>query len=33
MAKKILELKDLYKSFGGVKAVQGVSFDVIEGEF
>ena len=32
MAKKILELKDLYKSFGGVKAVQGVSFDVIEGE-
>ena len=28
----LLEVKDLYKSFGGVVAVSGVSFDLSEGE-
>ena len=30
--KKIIEIKDLYKSFGDVRAVQGISFEVREGE-
>ena len=29
---KIIEIKDLYKSFGDVKAVQGLSFSVRPGE-
>jgi len=28
----LLEVRDVYKSFGGVEAVRGVSFDVHEGE-
>ena len=31
-AKKVLEVRDLSKSFGGVNAVRGVTFDVREGE-
>ena len=30
--KKIIEIKNLHKSFGNVKAVQGISFEVHEGE-
>ncbi len=29
---KAIEVKDLYKSFGDIHAVQGISFDVIKGE-
>ena len=32
MSKKLLELKDIDKSFGGVHAIDNVSFDVFEGE-
>ncbi|RJO61929.1 ABC transporter ATP-binding protein [candidate division WS5 bacterium] len=32
MAKAVIEIKDLRKYFGGVKAVDGVSFDVKKGE-
>ena len=28
----VLEVSDIKKSFGGIKAVDGVSFDVQEGE-
>ena len=30
--KKVLEVRDIHKSFGYVKANQGISFDVYEGE-
>jgi ABC-type branched-subunit amino acid transport system ATPase component len=30
--KKIMELKNVYKSFGGVKAINDLSFDIYEGE-
>ena len=30
--RKAIEVKDLYKSFGEIHAVQGISFDVIQGE-
>ena len=29
---KVLEVRDISKSFGGVHAVRGVTFDVREGE-
>lgn len=30
--KPVLEVRDIHKSFGGIKAVRGVSFDVMPGE-
>ena len=32
MKKKVLEVRGLYKSFGGVHAVNNVSFDLEEGQ-
>ncbi|MGH9573638.1 MAG: ABC transporter ATP-binding protein, partial [Candidatus Acidiferrales bacterium] len=32
MAASVIEVKDLYKSYGPVEAVRGVSFAVEEGE-
>ena len=32
MSKHILEVKDLSVSYGGIRAVKGISFEVSEGE-
>ena len=32
MSKNLLEIKDLSVSYGGIRAVKGISFEVPEGE-